>query len=147
LREPSPVSAEILGGLAARSGDTPLTLAARAAEVLEEEGLTRRFFRDFSRFHALAAERLSDMPRASAADRRDLALVILTRVLFLYFVQARGWLAGRSDFLPSLLDGPLAGRKGVKGLARRARGGSRLTGSGAVSRGQALAIRFTAERC
>jgi hypothetical protein len=104
LREPSPVSAEILGGLAARSGDTPLTLAARAAEVLEEEGLTRRFFRDFSRFHALAAERLSDMPRASAADRRDLALVILTRVLFLYFVQARGWLAGRSDFLPSLLD-------------------------------------------
>ena len=44
------------------------------------------------------------MPRASAADRRDLALVILTRVLFLCFIQARGWLAGRSDFLPSLLD-------------------------------------------
>jgi hypothetical protein len=104
LREPSPVSAEILGGLAARPGDSALALAARAAEVLAEEGLTRRFFRDFSRLHGLAAARLAGMPRASAADRRDLALVILTRLLFLYFVQARGWLAGRSDFLPSLLD-------------------------------------------
>ncbi len=104
LRDPSPVSAEILGGLAVRPGDTALALAVRAAEVLAEEGLTRRFFRDFSRFHSLTAERLTDMPRASNADRRELALVILTRVLFLYFVQARGWLAGRSDFLPSLLD-------------------------------------------
>jgi hypothetical protein len=51
-----------------------------------------------------AAERLTGAPRASLADRRDLALVILTRVLFLYFVQGRGWLAGRSDYLPSLLD-------------------------------------------
>jgi hypothetical protein len=104
LRQPSPVSAEILGGLAAGPRDTPVALAVRAADVLEEEGLTRRFFRDFSRFHALAAERLSDMPHATSSERRDLGLVILTRVLFLYFVQGRGWLAGRSDFLPSLLD-------------------------------------------
>jgi hypothetical protein len=104
LQRPSPVSAEILGGLAVRPGDTALAIAARSADVLAEEGLTRRFFRDFSRFHGLAAASLSGMPRASEGDRRDLALVILTRVLFLYFVQARGWLAGRSDFLPSLLD-------------------------------------------
>ena len=104
LRQPSPVSAEILGGLAVRPRDTPVSLAVRAAGVLEEEGLTRRFFSDFSRFHALAAERLTGMPRSSGSERSDLALVILTRLLFLYFVQSRGWLAGRSDFLPSLLD-------------------------------------------
>ncbi|HXY67883.1 MAG TPA: N-6 DNA methylase [Gemmatimonadales bacterium] len=104
LAHPSPVSADILDGLAARAGDNSVSLAVRAAGVLEEEGLTRRFFRDFSRFHALAAQRLSGMPGAACADRSDLALVILTRVLFLYFVQSRGWLAGRSDFLPSLLD-------------------------------------------
>ena len=104
LRQPSPVSADILGGLAAGPRDTPVSLAVRVAEVLEEEGLTRRFFKDFARFHALAAERLSGMPRATSGERRDLALVVLTRVLFLYFVQGRGWLAGRSDFLPSLLD-------------------------------------------
>lgn len=104
LKPPSPVSAEILTGLAARPRDSAVTLAVRAADVLEEEGLTRRFFRDFSRLHALAAERLVEMPRATAGERRSLALVILTRVLFLYFVQARGWLGGRGDFLPSLLD-------------------------------------------
>ncbi|HXY19722.1 MAG TPA: N-6 DNA methylase, partial [Gemmatimonadales bacterium] len=104
LRQPSPVSAEILDGLAVRTRDSSLALAVRAAKVLEEEGLTRRFFRDFSRFHSLAAARLTGMPRAGGGERSDLALVILTRLLFLYFVQSRGWLAGRSDFLPSLLD-------------------------------------------
>ncbi len=107
LRPPSPVSAEILSGLAAGPHDTALALSVRAAEVLAEEGLTTRFFRDFSRLHALAAERLADMPRATEAERRALALVILTRVLFLYFVQARGWLGGRADFLASLLDSAL----------------------------------------
>ena len=104
LHPPSPVSVEILAGLAARPHDNAVTLAVRVADVLAEEGLTRRFFRDFSRLHALAAERLAEMPRATAGERRALALVLLTRVLFLYFVQARGWLGGRSDFLPSLLD-------------------------------------------
>jgi len=104
LRDPSPVAIEILQGLAVRPRETPVAHAERIAETLAEEGLTRRFFREFQRLHARAAERLTGAPRASLADRRDLALVILTRVLFLYFVQAKGWLAGRSDFLPSLLD-------------------------------------------
>lgn len=104
LGRPSPVSAEILSGLAARSTDTPLALSVRAAQVLTEEGLTSRFFREFSRLHARAANQLEDVPRATESERRDLALLIMTRVLFLYFIQAKGWLAGRSDFLPSLLD-------------------------------------------
>ncbi|MBI4542286.1 MAG: N-6 DNA methylase [Gemmatimonadetes bacterium] len=104
LDNPSPVAAEILSGLAPRPRETPLALAVRAADVLGEEGLTSRFFREFARLHARAAQSLQHMPRASSAERRDLALIILTRVLFLYFVQAKGWLAGRRDFLPSLLD-------------------------------------------
>lgn len=104
LRDPSPVALEILRGLAVRPRETSVAHAERIADTLAEEGLTRRFFREFQRLHARAAERLTGVPRASPADRRDLALVILTRVLFLYFVQAKGWLAGRGDFLPSLLD-------------------------------------------
>lgn len=104
LLNPSPVALEILSGLAVRPGDGPLRHAARIADTLAEEGLTRRFFREFQRLHARAAEQLGGMPRATATERHDLALVILTRVLFLYFVQAKGWLAGRSDFLPSALD-------------------------------------------
>ncbi|MFI5207078.1 MAG: Eco57I restriction-modification methylase domain-containing protein [Gemmatimonadales bacterium] len=108
LERPSAVMAEILGGLAPRARDSALSLSLRVADALADEGLTSRFFREFARLHGRAAEALGGMPRATGAERRDLALVILTRVLFLYFVQAKGWLGGRSDFLPSLLDAALA---------------------------------------
>lgn len=107
LERPSAVAAEILGGLTPRPGDTALTLSMRVADALAEEGLTARFFREFTRLHQRAALALTGVPRATQNERRDLALVILTRVLFLYFVQAKGWLAGRSDFLPVLLDSAL----------------------------------------
>jgi hypothetical protein len=100
LRDPSPVAIEIVQGLTVRPREPALAHAARIAQTLEEEGLTRRFFREFQRLHAHAAASLTGAPGASEAERRDLALVSLTRLLFLYFVQAKGWLAGRSDFLP-----------------------------------------------
>ena len=108
LRAPSRIAAEILDGLAPRPGEGALTLSARIGDVLAEEGLTTRFFREFRRMHERAATTLADAPGATPTERRALALVFLTRVLFLYFVQAKGWLAGRSDFLPSLLDLALA---------------------------------------
>ncbi len=104
LDRPSAVAAEIVSGLAPRRGETPPDVAARAAEVLRQEGVTTRFFREFARLHARAAADLCEVPRATTGERRDLALLTLTRILFLYFVQAKGWLAGRNDFLPSLLD-------------------------------------------
>lgn len=104
LRDPSPVTLDILQDLSARPRESALAHAARIADALADEGLTRRFFREFRRLHARATERLLGAPRAGAAERSALVLVALTRVLFLYFVQAKGWLAGRSDFLPSLLD-------------------------------------------
>jgi len=107
----SAVAAEILTGLAPRPNDTALTLSVRAADVLADEGLTSRFFREFARLYEGAAAQLRDVPRATTSERRDLALLVLTRLLFLYFVQAKGWLDGRSDFLPSLLDTAL-GRGG-----------------------------------
>ena len=112
IERPSAVAAEILGGLAPRAGESAVALSLRIADTLGEEGLTGQFFREFSRLHEHAALALTGVPRATTAERRDLALVILTRVLFLYFVQAKGWLAGRSDFLPVLLDSALrSGRR------------------------------------
>ncbi len=107
LDRPSAVAADILSGLAPRPGETATDVAARAAEVLREEGITTRFFREFARLHQRCADELRDMPRATATERRDLSLLTLTRVLFLCFVQAKGWLAGRQDFLTWHLDDAL----------------------------------------
>jgi len=63
--------------------DTALSLAVRRGRRARGGGLTRRFFKDFARLHALAAERWSGIPHATSSERRDLALVVLTRVLFL----------------------------------------------------------------
>ena len=104
LRSPSRVAVDILAALAPRPREGALALSVRLHDALADEGLTSRFFREFARLHLRAAETMQGVSRASAAERRDLALVVLTRLLFLYFVQAKGWLAGRSDFLPSLLD-------------------------------------------
>jgi hypothetical protein len=48
-----------------------------------------------------------------ATDRHAVALLQLTRVLFLYFVQAKGWLAGNPGFLGGQVDRCLARRRKV----------------------------------
>ncbi|NNG15834.1 MAG: hypothetical protein HKM89_05075 [Gemmatimonadales bacterium] len=51
------------------------------------------------------AELSQNVPRP---DRQRMALLQLTRVLFLYFVQSNGWLNGQPDFLRLALDRHLA---------------------------------------
>ena len=59
-----------------------------AAHALGAEAVGSRFFRSFQR--TLDTMTLA-LPRACpAADRHALALLQLTRVLFLYFVQSKG---------------------------------------------------------
>lgn len=83
-----------------------LALALRIAEALAGRGVDRAFFRAF----AAALDRMAEAypPPIPATDRRALALVQLTRVLFLYFVQSRGWLDGREAFLAERVDADLA---------------------------------------
>ena len=85
--------------------------AAHAVEVLGGEGVSLRFFRQFrNTLEQMAAGLPGPL---SAEDRRALALLQLTRILFLYFVQARGWLAGNARFLADAVDGCLARRRKV----------------------------------
>ena len=105
LVEPDRVAVACLERI--RGGDGGgLAIAARLAEVLSGEGVGHAFFRSFQ----LALERMATAlpPRIPAADRHALALVQLTRVLFLYFVQSKGWLDGRSDYLARAVDRTLA---------------------------------------
>lgn len=83
-----------------------LAFALRALEVLEAEDTGRRFFLAFR--GVLDRMSLGVEGRLPQQERRSLALIQLTRVLFLYFVQAKGWLDGRPDFLRHAVDDALA---------------------------------------
>lgn len=85
-----------------------LATAAQVAAALSEEGIGARFFAAFKD----QLERLAQSTRLPTGreDRRALALLQLNRLLFLYFVQSRGWLDSRPDFLRREVDRCLARR-------------------------------------
>jgi hypothetical protein len=92
--------------------ESPLAAAVAWADALAGQSLGERFFEQFRRTLDTMGGAL---PRAiPARDRHALGLLSLTRVLFLYFVQERGWLDGRPHFLREELDRCLAGSGGVE---------------------------------
>jgi hypothetical protein len=111
LDRPAPSSLACLSRLAASGAGGALAYAARAADALSGEAVGRRFFRQFK----LTLDRMADgLPsHHRGEERRSLALLKLTRVLFLYFIQAKGWLAGRHRFLAEEVDRCLAGRRRI----------------------------------
>lgn len=109
LARPGGAALALLERLAARSGESALALSLRVGDALASEAVTPRFFRAFR----ATLERFTDALPAPAgrADRHALALTTLTRVLFLYFVQAKGWLDQDRRYLPALLERAMAARR------------------------------------
>ena len=116
LSAPDPVALGCLRRLAG-SGESALAYAARAAQGLAGESVGRRFYKEF---RSTLERMATDLPGpARSEDRRTFALLQLTRVLFLYFVQAKGWLAGRERFLAESVDSCLSrGRRLHRDLLR-----------------------------
>lgn len=106
LDRPTPVDLARLERLRPVSGEPALATAARVAEALATEEVGGQFFGAFRR--ALGAVRDAFPGRISPGDRHALALLQLTRVLVLYFVQAKGWLDGHERFLRTAVDDCLA---------------------------------------
>jgi hypothetical protein len=90
---------DALRELAPRPGERGLVLALRQASVLDRSRVTQRFFLDFKAQRTLIAEAWRGVPRAALDDRRQLALLFLCRLMFLYFLQRRGHLGGDRDYL------------------------------------------------
>ena len=111
LDRPDPAALACLGRLVGPASDGAAAYAARIADALSAEAVGRRFFRQFKATLDRMAEGLPTTLRGE--ERRSLALLQLTRVLFLYFIQAKGWLAGRDRFLADAVDGCLARKRGV----------------------------------
>lgn len=96
---------------AARPDEPALSTTIRIAEALAGRGVDEQFFAGFRQCLNRATAALP--ARIPLSDRHSLALLQLTRVLFLYFVEAKGWLAGRRRFLREEVDRCLTHRRSL----------------------------------
>jgi len=106
LDTPTQFALQQLERLTPDPSSSALAHALRVTDVLTSEEVSDRFFTAFRVILERMAASING--RGSAADRRMVSLLALNRILFLYFVQSKGWLNGQSDFLASLLDRSLA---------------------------------------
>jgi N-6 DNA Methylase len=83
---------------AAIQGNDGLT-HSRWLDVLGRESLTRRFYSALEHNITVLSEAVTGCDRASLADRRALALLHASRLLFLSFLEAKGWLNGDRAFI------------------------------------------------
>ena len=85
-----------LGEAADLRTDADVLTHTRWVEVLGREALTRSFYRALER---QVAGLSGSLLRGDRGDRRELALLYCSRLLFLSFLEAKGWLDGDPSFL------------------------------------------------
>lgn len=93
---------DTLSALAAAAASEDLLMHGRWLEVLGREAISRRFYHALERLVAALAE--SAPPQVALAPRREIALLNVSRLLFLAFLETRGWLDGDRDFLVHQFD-------------------------------------------
>ncbi|HEX6537285.1 MAG TPA: DNA methyltransferase [Gemmatimonadaceae bacterium] len=92
-----PSDAETVAALAGAARESDLLVHALWLEALGREGLTRRFYRALERVVGTLAREARG--HASDAERAELALLHVSRLLFLSFLETKGWLDGERRFL------------------------------------------------
>lgn len=100
--------AESLRSLAGAGDGLDLLVHARWCELLGREALTQRFFRALA--HAVDTASASISHAVPADDAQSLGLLMATRLLFLAFLEAKGWLDGDHGFLRRTWDACTADR-------------------------------------
>ena len=88
---------ETLCALSAAASDSDLATHSRWLEILGRDTVSRRFFRAMHSSVGQLAGSLS--PAVPEKDRNELALLYLSRLLFLSFIETKGWLNGDHAFL------------------------------------------------
>jgi hypothetical protein len=92
-----PSDAETVAALADAPGGADVLVHQRWLEILGRDALTARFYRSLeSLVRRMADEAASRVP---PDERRAVALLQVTRLLFLSFLESKGWLAGDRRFL------------------------------------------------
>ncbi|MGI8496625.1 MAG: Eco57I restriction-modification methylase domain-containing protein [Gemmatimonadaceae bacterium] len=92
-----PTDAESICALAAIAGTSDVLAHARWLDVLGRDALTRRFYRALER----VVDEIGRTAKgcASEEERAEIALLHVSRLLFLSFLQCKGWLDGDRAFL------------------------------------------------
>jgi hypothetical protein len=87
-----------------QDGNIPIIeVASRLKKALDIETVTKRFFNEFKDEHDRFLEDIDGIP--DDHDRRWYASVILNRLMFIWFLQKKFFLAaGNANYLPDLLD-------------------------------------------
>ncbi|HEY4670546.1 MAG TPA: N-6 DNA methylase [Gemmatimonadaceae bacterium] len=98
--------AETFCTLAAVSGESDLLTHARWLDVLGREAITNRFFRALEKTVEELAMSLTG--KVARDERRELALLYVSRLVFLSFLETKGWLNGDFSFLVNGYAGCLA---------------------------------------
>jgi hypothetical protein len=89
--------AETLSSLSASLNKSDLLTHARWIDVLGRLSVTRKFFRELKTTVGLLAESLPG--HLGLDERKELALVYVSRLIFLSFLETKGWLDGDFGFL------------------------------------------------
>ena len=95
-RHPVDSDAETLRALSVAASERDVLTHARWVEVLGRDSLTARFYRALERAVSTIA---TSSAAGSDAQRRDAALLDTSRLVFLSFLEAKGWLDGDRGFL------------------------------------------------
>ena len=93
--------AEALCAMGASSAGDDLLVYSRWCDLLGREALSRRFYRILEQRVRGLAESLS---AGTESDRAELALLYVSRLLFLSFLETKGWLDGDHAFLANRFD-------------------------------------------
>lgn len=84
-------------------GTIPITeVTGRVANALDVERVTRKFYSEFSRLRVDFIEMIEGIERD--ADRFWYASVLLNRLMFIYFLQKRGFIQGNTRYLDEKLE-------------------------------------------
>ncbi|HSK20260.1 MAG TPA: hypothetical protein VK912_13995 [Longimicrobiales bacterium] len=94
---------DTLRELAAQPSESGTAAALRIHRALDRRRLTTRFFRDIRGVRDTVARSWTGLPARVDTERDALALLLISRLMFLYFLQQRGLLDADSRFLPRLL--------------------------------------------
>jgi Eco57I restriction-modification methylase len=88
---------ETLCALASAAGESDLLTHSRWLDILGREAITRRFFRTLQQTISQVAD--SAATDATRDESRELALLCISRLIFLSFLETKGWLDGDFGFL------------------------------------------------